>query len=114
MQSAREAHVCCACCADEAPDLAQDDVSLQQQWAVNGKHYSRTLEDWLQRQDRQRKQVLAIMKVQPHDCQLDVLMLTLVCVKYVVRFSILAHAYFLMCPCGVCEDFSVHACGRTQ
>lgn len=72
MQSAREAHVCCACCAEEASDLAQDDVSLQQQWAVNGKHYSRTLEDWLQRQDRQRKQVLAIMKVQPHYCQLDV------------------------------------------
>ena len=41
----------------------QDDVSLQQQWAINGKHYSRTLEDWLQRQDRQRAEVLPIMKV---------------------------------------------------
>ena len=41
----------------------QDDVSLQQQWAVSGKHYSRTLEDWLQRQDRQRAPVLPIMKV---------------------------------------------------
>ncbi|CAL5229419.1 g12740 [Coccomyxa viridis] len=40
----------------------QDDVSLQQQWAINGKHYSRTLEDWLQRQDRQRAEVLPIMK----------------------------------------------------
>ena len=39
-------------------------MSLQQQWAVSGKHYSRTLEDWLQRQDRQRAEVLAIMKVQ--------------------------------------------------
>lgn len=38
-------------------------MSLQQQWAVNGKHYSRTLEDWLRRQDRQRAEVLPIMKV---------------------------------------------------
>ena len=41
----------------------QDDVSLQQQWAINGKYYSRTLEDWLQRQDRQRAEVLPIMNV---------------------------------------------------
>ena len=42
---------------------AQDDVSLQQQWAVNGTHYSRTLEAWLHKQDSQRKEVLAIMEV---------------------------------------------------
>jgi len=41
----------------------QDDVSLQQQWPVNGKHYSRTLEDWLRRQDLQRPEVLPIMRV---------------------------------------------------
>jgi cyclopropane fatty-acyl-phospholipid synthase-like methyltransferase len=41
----------------------QDDVALQQQWAVNGKHYSRTLEDWLARQDSQRAAILPIMKV---------------------------------------------------
>ena len=41
----------------------QDDVSLQQQWAVNGVHYSRTLEAWLQKQDSQRKEVLSIMEV---------------------------------------------------
>ena len=41
----------------------QDDVALQQQWAVNGVHYSRTLEDWLARQDRQRGAILPIMKV---------------------------------------------------
>ena len=46
----------------------QDDVSLQQQWAVNGKHYSRTLEDWLRRQDLQRPEVLPIMRV--HLCQI--------------------------------------------
>ncbi|EIE20597.1 methyltransferase type 11 [Coccomyxa subellipsoidea C-169] len=40
----------------------QDDLALQQQWAVNGTHYSRTLEDWLRRQDRQRAQILPIMK----------------------------------------------------
>ena len=38
-------------------------MSLQQQWAVNGTHYSRTLEAWLQKQDRQRKEVLPIMEV---------------------------------------------------
>jgi cyclopropane fatty-acyl-phospholipid synthase-like methyltransferase len=43
----------------------QDDLALQQQWAVNGTHYSRTLEDWLQRQDRQRAAILPIMKVRP-------------------------------------------------
>ena len=43
--------------------LAQDDVSLQQQWAVNGMHYSRTLEAWLQKQDKQRTEVLPIMEV---------------------------------------------------
>ena len=41
----------------------QDDVSLQQQWLVNGRHYSRTLEDWLARQDAQRAQILPIMEV---------------------------------------------------
>lgn len=41
----------------------QDDLALQQQWAVNGTHYSRTLEDWLRRQDRQRAQIMPIMKV---------------------------------------------------
>lgn len=44
---------------------AQDDLSLQKQWTINGTHYSRTLEDWLVRQDRQRARVMPIMKVPP-------------------------------------------------
>ena len=29
----------------------QDDVSLARSWYVNGRHYARTCEDWLARQD---------------------------------------------------------------
>ena len=41
----------------------QDDLTLQQQWAINGTHYSRTLEDWLKRQDKQRATIMPIMEV---------------------------------------------------
>ena len=77
---------------------------------MNGKHYSRTLEDWLQRQDRQRKQVLAIMKVQPYYCQLDVLMLILVCVKCVICISILSRecSHVPKRFLKSCEDSSMH------
>ncbi|CAL8464900.1 g4435 [Coccomyxa elongata] len=40
----------------------QDDLALQQQWAINGTHYSRTLEDWLKRQDKQRAAIMPIME----------------------------------------------------
>lgn len=35
----------------------QDDVKLLQQWKVNGCHYSRTLEDWLRRQDARKAEL---------------------------------------------------------
>ncbi len=41
----------------------QDDLALQQQWAINGTHYSRTLEGWLKRQDEQRADIMPIMEV---------------------------------------------------
>jgi len=34
-----------------------DHFSLEQQWAVSGKHYSYTLEAWLQKMDRQREHI---------------------------------------------------------
>ncbi|GIL50137.1 hypothetical protein Vafri_6265 [Volvox africanus] len=39
----------------------QDDLVIRDQWYVNGRHYSRTLEDWLVRHDRHRNQILGIL-----------------------------------------------------
>ncbi len=38
----------------------QDDVTLNQQWWVNGKHYGRTCEDWLKKTDQNRSTILKI------------------------------------------------------
>lgn len=43
---------------------AQDDMTLQRYWYINGQHYSLTLEAWLARMDQHRKQIMPIMKVQ--------------------------------------------------
>ncbi|KAK9804356.1 hypothetical protein WJX72_008944 [[Myrmecia] bisecta] len=40
----------------------QDDLAIQQQWWVNGQHYSRTLEAWLAKMDAHRKQIMPIME----------------------------------------------------
>lgn len=40
----------------------QDHMSLERHWFLNGQNYSRTLEIWLKRQDRHRKQILPIME----------------------------------------------------
>jgi hypothetical protein len=37
----------------------QTDLTLIRSWYINGKHYSRTLEDWLKKQDRNTKAGLA-------------------------------------------------------
>lgn len=61
-----------ACCATHCPwpchskvrsAALQDDLAIQKQWYINGKHYSRTLEAWLQRMDAQRKQIMPIFEV---------------------------------------------------
>lgn len=40
----------------------QDDLCLQRQWYVNGQHYSKTLEAWLQRQDAHRKELMPLFE----------------------------------------------------
>ncbi len=37
------------------------DLHVSEQWKVNGLHYSRTLESWLEKQDRQREVLLPIL-----------------------------------------------------
>ena len=40
----------------------QDDVSIQEQWYVNGIHYSKTLEDWLVRHDTSKSKVMHLFQ----------------------------------------------------
>ena len=40
--------------------LFQDDLKLETQWEVNGRHYGQTSEHWLQNTDRHRDEVLKI------------------------------------------------------
>ena len=42
--------------ADWLPRFSQD-LQVQQQWSVNGKHYARSCEAWLQRLDQQREEI---------------------------------------------------------
>lgn len=51
------------CITSSSSSSAQDSLAIERQWYVNGVHYSRTLEDWLRRQDRHRTQVLQLFKV---------------------------------------------------
>ena len=41
----------------------QEDLSLQQQWFVNGQNYSRTLDAWLQRVNSQKAAIMHILQV---------------------------------------------------
>lgn len=43
--------------------LSQDDLAIQQQWFINGRHYSRTLEDWLKRMDAQKRHIIPLFEV---------------------------------------------------
>lgn len=40
----------------------QDDLRIQRHWRVNGVHYSRTLEAWLQLQDQREREILPIFE----------------------------------------------------
>lgn len=44
-------------------DMLQDDLAIQQHWYINGKHYSRTLEDWLKRMDAHKKELIPLFRV---------------------------------------------------
>ena len=41
----------------------QDDLAIQSQWFVNGKHYSKTLEAWLRKMDLQKDSIMPIFQV---------------------------------------------------
>ena len=40
----------------------QDDLSIQNQWFVNGKHYSKTLEAWLHKMDAQKDSIMPVFE----------------------------------------------------
>lgn len=39
----------------------QDDLCIEKQWAVNGVHYSKTLEAWLEKHDKNKAEILPIL-----------------------------------------------------
>jgi cyclopropane-fatty-acyl-phospholipid synthase len=41
---------------------AQSRLPLQERWLLPGSHYRRTAEHWLQRQDRNREEVMAVLR----------------------------------------------------
>mmetsp|Transcript_33271 Transcript_33271/g.94252 ORF Transcript_33271/g.94252 Transcript_33271/m.94252 type:complete len:321 (+) Transcript_33271:83-1045(+) len=41
----------------------QDNLAIQDQWYINGQHYSKTLEAWLLKQDQNRKTIMPIFDV---------------------------------------------------
>lgn len=40
----------------------QDNLQLEEQWDLNGRHYQRTLEAWLVNQDRQQNEIMALFR----------------------------------------------------
>ena len=40
----------------------QDDVALEAEWLVDGRHYEKTANDWLARQDRHRDAILGVLR----------------------------------------------------
>ncbi len=48
--------------SDDLLPRFQRDLALERQWWVNGRHYSRTLEDWLRLHDVARAEVLPLFE----------------------------------------------------
>lgn len=48
--------------ADLLPTAAQPSLTEEARWFINGQHYSKTLEAWLQEQDNNRDQVMATFR----------------------------------------------------
>jgi cyclopropane-fatty-acyl-phospholipid synthase len=48
--------------SDDLLPRFQRDLALERQWWVNGRHYSRTLEDWLRLHDAARAEVLPLFE----------------------------------------------------
>ena len=40
----------------------QDDLTLEQRWRINGRHYQRTCEAWLANQDRHRREIMVLFQ----------------------------------------------------
>jgi len=53
------------CISKTSVAVTQDDLSIQNQWFVNGKHYSKTLEAWLQKMDAQKDSIIPVFEVHP-------------------------------------------------
>lgn len=54
------------------PLYFQDDLRIEEHWAVDGRHYERTLRDWLAIMDRRKSEVMPILKNTYGEEQADV------------------------------------------
>jgi len=53
--------------SEDMPRLYDSDLEVVEQWRVNGLHYSRTLEAWLEAMDAQRRQLMPLFEMTYND-----------------------------------------------